>query len=578
MSHTDVDIIKERLSIDQVIGGYITLERSGANMKARCPFHTEKTPSFHVSPDRGSYYCFGCGAKGDIFSFVQAFEGLDFRGALQLLALRAGVELKGVIADKDDKSILYELMEAATVFFEQGRDKQQIVWEYLRGRGLTDDTIRDFRIGAIGSEWRTLSQYLKQKGYKDADIVRAGLAKESDKGLYDRFRSRIIFPIADSSGRIVAFTGRLLHDDPEAPKYLNSPDTPIFDKSRIFYGIDRAKSAIRMNKRAVFVEGQFDLILSHQAGVTEAVAVSGTALTDEIETEGKIITHLGIIKRLADTIIIAFDADKAGIKATGRAARIGLALGMNVTVVRIPEGKDPADYIRSAGKDAWKALLKHATHIITFYLNLILEKITDGRLRAKKIEEILVPYLAVIESAIERSSFIHIIEQKTGIPEQALTDDIRRHIAKIKTPTSVPAAATVVPEKKEQSIDILSHIVGTYLWQKELRNEPLTELIEKELTRILGQPIEDILDRYKDQKIEITFMTEVLYGSRPVEKIVEELLIRLESSLLQEKIEEKKHALIYAETEKIEEDRLALLTEMQELSKNLAALRNKFYQ
>ena len=260
MMNSPVQKIKERLSIEDVVSSYIKLDQAGSNLKANCPFHNEKTPSFFVSPDRGSYYCFGCGAKGDIFSFVEEFEGLDFKGALKILANKAGVVLEQYNTEEEsEKERLYRAMEEATKFYSQNLTKNEKAREYLKSRGLTENSIEDFRIGFAKDDWRELYNYLRSKNFTDKEIELAGLAKKSEKGYYDRFRGRIMFPISDSSGRVIAFSGRLFIDDGKSAKYLNSTDTPIFSKSAVLYGLDKAKDSIRKNNFSILVEGQFEI-------------------------------------------------------------------------------------------------------------------------------------------------------------------------------------------------------------------------------------------------------------------------------------------------------------------------------
>jgi DNA primase len=296
---TPVEKIKERLTIEEVVSSYIKLEPAGKNFKAKCPFHNEKTPSFYVSPDRNSFYCFGCGAKGDIFSFVQQFEGLDFMGSLKMLADRAGVPLVFEKTEsKSEKERLYMILEDATRFFEGGLAARPEAQEYLKKRGIKAETARDFRLGYVPNEWRLLYTHLKNKKYNDAEIEKAGLAKraeQKEKGFYDRFRGRVMFPIADSSGRIIAFSGRILVDDDSSAKYLNSPDTILFNKSTVLYGIDKAKQDIRTKNYTILVEGQMDLVLSHQAGIKNTVAVSGTALADTLTDRENVVNNLGIV-------------------------------------------------------------------------------------------------------------------------------------------------------------------------------------------------------------------------------------------------------------------------------------------
>src|ERR1035437_5544536 len=259
---SSVEQIKERLNIEEVVGSYIKLERAGNSLKARCPFHNEKTPSFFVSPDRGSYYCFGCGVKGDIFTFVQEFEGIDFLGALKILADKAGITLENFSSKiTDKKERLYQLLEVSTLFLQRNLESEEIPLNYLKKRGLHDETIKTWKIGYVRDEWRTISDHLKSKGFTDDEIERAGITKTEGKSTYDRFRGRIMFPLFDSAGRVIAYSGRQFESDGTEAKYLNSPETPLFEKSKVLYGFDRAKLDIRRAGSALFVEGQMDLLM-----------------------------------------------------------------------------------------------------------------------------------------------------------------------------------------------------------------------------------------------------------------------------------------------------------------------------
>ena len=273
---TVFETIKDRLPITEVLSSYITLTQNGAQYKAKCPFHNERTPSFYVSADRGLYYCFGCGAKGDIFTFVEQFEGLDKKGALKLLAERAGVELTGNIGVSDTDGV-YEVLEKATLTYQNLLEKSENAKAYLEGRGITKETINDFRIGYVPDEWRTIESSCVNDVQR-AFATRAGLIKKTENKVYDRFRKRIMFPLTDSSGRVIGFSGRSFPDDGEGPKYLNSPETEVFQKSKNLFGFDKAKSHIKKHNFAILVEGQMDLIISHQAGFRNTVASSGTAI------------------------------------------------------------------------------------------------------------------------------------------------------------------------------------------------------------------------------------------------------------------------------------------------------------
>ncbi len=326
----DAERVKERLDIAEIVGGYVKLDKAGQSFKGRCPFHNEKTPSFFVSPLRQSYYCFGCGAKGDIFTFVQELEGLSFREALKSLAEKAGVEISNrpeAIKARGEKDELLQALEVATQFFENELSKNEAAKKYVLSRGITEASIKKWRLGYAPAEWRALYSHMLQLGFKKDVLVKAGLVKPVAEGVgkepYDVFRDRVIFPLSDSNGEVIAFSGRALA--PEAvPKYLNSPDTILFTKSEVLYGLDKAKEKIRKQNYAVLVEGQVDLVLSHQIGVENTVASSGTAFTER---------HLERLKRLSKRIILGFDGDTAGEKAGEKAAELGLLLGLVRVVV-----------------------------------------------------------------------------------------------------------------------------------------------------------------------------------------------------------------------------------------------------
>ncbi len=473
MNRTAVEQIKERISIDELIGTYVKLEKAGKSFKARCPFHNEKSPSFFVSPDRGGYYCFGCGAKGDIFSFVEQFEGLDFRGALKILAEKAGVKLIFDQKADGERDKLFQIMEDATRYFEDQLSKNKEASEYVKRRGITDTTRASFRIGWAPEGWQNLQNHLKTKGYSDVLIERAGLIKKRDNSseapnlhdtqvvqqtsgasvafaeqpvyhassgrseYYDRFRGRVVFPISDSSGRIVAFSGRILKDDMPAhaggksAKYLNSPDTPLFDKSQILYGLDKAKGEIRRLGYSIFVEGQMDLVMSHQAGIKNTVASSGTALTDETIGESGAVSNLGLVRRLSPNIIIAFDSDSAGRKAALRASGIALSMGMDVKIADLVGGKDPADLVLNNPED-WKAVLRSAKPIVEFELGNVIRDTPDHRKIPRALRERVFPFLARIDSQMDKDHFVQLIADKANIGKDSIWQDLRSVEEKIK--------------------------------------------------------------------------------------------------------------------------------------------------
>lgn len=457
----DALTVKERIDIVDLLGGYLKLEKAGANYKARCPFHTEKTASFHVSPSRQTFYCFGCGKKGDVFTFIEEIEGTDFRGALKILADKAGIELEYAPAEsRGEKEKLLEALEEATKFFEENLRNSKEALAYIKGRGLTDESIKKFRIGYAPDDWRQLRTHLLSLGFSDDVLVNAGLTKrieDNTKEPYDVFRGRIIFPLADASGKIIAFSGRATEADAQ-PKYLNSPDTALFTKSEVLYGLDKAKEEIRKKNYTILVEGQMDLVLSHQAGVANTVASSGTAFTK---------AHLERLKRLSPRIILAFDADNAGEKAAEKSTILGLSLGMEVKIARLPEGKDPADLVRE-DPEMWKDALRRSLMAIEFFLIRAGERESDPRRLGKVIEKNILPLVALLASSIERSHFISLIAKHTRIREEVLWDDLKN----VKVASSMGAIDEVEREEELPAVSIKLRIEERLkdidAWQKDL--------------------------------------------------------------------------------------------------------------
>ena len=580
--NSPVQQIKERLSIEEIVSSYIKLDRAGLNFKARCPFHNEKTPSFFVSVDRGTYYCFGCAAKGDIFTFVEEFEGLDFKGALKILAERAGVSLSAFSKEKEgEKERLYRVMEEATKFFEKNLEMEKRILNYLKSRGLEDKTIKDFRVGFIKSDWRLLYTYLIKRGFTDLEIEKAGLTKKTDKGMYDRFRGRIMFPISDSSGRIIAFSGRIFEDPStnsasslqassgqavNQAKYLNSPDTPIFSKSAVLYGLDKAKDSIRKNNFSILVEGQMDLILSHQAGFRNTVATSGTALSDSTVSKENVVSNLGLLRRLSSNIVLAFDADRAGFNASTRAGKIALSFGMDVKVVSMPEGIDPADLISKKGKDAWHIAIRNSKHIIEFLLDKILNNHKeDTRKIGREIKEKILPYVDSIESAIEKSHFIKLISDKSGIMEDALIEDLKKVESELKSETEGIKIAKENVEKKMRKDPIERRLLGVAFWQENIQNKTIDpELIFRKL--------EKVKEVYKDFKEELIYEAEEFYSnSENLQKDVEEMLLNLEEEYLNEELSKK---MIEFRSFKNKEEETEILKKINEITKRKEEIKN----
>jgi len=513
----NVQHIKERLNIVDVIGGYVKLTKAGKNYKGLSPFRKEKTPSFYVSPDKGMYYDFSSGQGGDIFSFIQTMEGLDFKGALALLAERAGVELvhesKG---SRDARERLYGALEDACAFYETKLAEHIPATTYLRERGLEEATMRSFRIGFAPDGWQTIRDFLEGTGYRMNELEQAGLVKKGDRGTYyDRFRSRIMFPLFDNAGRVIAFSGRIFGpaaDDKDNAKYLNSPETPLFDKGRVLYGYHKAKSFIRKYDCSILVEGQMDIVMSHQAGYMNTVAVSGTGLTPD---------HLALLDRLSKKLVLALDADSAGIASTARAATLALGRGMEVKVARVPLGKDPADCIKE-DVEAWKQAVRSATHIIDFYFEQVIrehrEHGKDERALVLAVRDHVLPFVALLASGVEQAHFVRRIAERLGIAEAAVWQDIGATRGasvhrQTRDDTLHEQGATQPATKRTRLEEAERTLAGFLFWQATLEPRILAdEVVQKELQAYAVSP-EPILARYDEARETLAFQTELEHAS-----------------------------------------------------------------
>lgn len=493
---TPIEQIKARLTIVDVVSPYVKLQKAGKHLKGKSPFTNEKTPSFFVSPERGMYYCFSTGKGGDIFTFISEMEGIDFKGALKILAEKAGVEL--VPEDPARRSYrdnLYHILEDATVFFETGLKNSPESKQYLHERGVTEETIHAWRIGFAPNAWRALFLHLRAKGYSQDALLAAGLIKIGEKKAepYDVFRHRIMFPICDVSGRVVGFSGRDRSGDEKAPKYVNSPETELYNKSHILFGYDKAKNGIRTLDFSLIVEGQFDLVLSHQAGYTNTVAISGTAMTGE---------HVALLSRLSNRIVLALDADRAGIASAKRAATIALAREMDVKVAHIEGGKDPADLVREDPK-LLKACVGRATHIIPFLLDILRRETQDERSFLLRTREEVVPFIALMPNRIDAEHFEALLANETHTTKDAihfeverLRDEARRE-SSVQTSQKVLQKQAEVPPRLDRAMSpvmLQKYLYGVLVWQEQAEERVIDVVRFKEyLKDILGETLLDAL-------------------------------------------------------------------------------------
>ncbi|MBI5077783.1 MAG: DNA primase [Candidatus Yonathbacteria bacterium] len=565
-----IEDIKSRLNIVDVAGGYLKLEKAGGSFKACCPFHNERTPSFFISPSRQTYHCFGCNKGGDIISFVEEIEGLDFQGALKVLADRAGITLtRERPGAKDERDAIYSALELATRFYEAVLPKFPEAGAYLTNRGLTQETVKHFRVGFAPDEWRSLGDFLAKKGISESVMERAGLIVRSPKGFYDRFRGRIMFPITDSSGRVIAFSGRILKEEAgktlgasASAKYVNSPETEVFHKSRALFGLALAKEAIRHANACVLVEGQMDLILSHQAGVKNTVASSGTALTSE---------HLDLIKRFTKNIILAFDADDAGMRASHRAVEIALSQDMSVRIARLPKGMDPADVARK-NPTMWIDAVKNAKQVIDLYLELLPELHTEKAELREKVSEIIVPFVALLKSPIDQGHYVGEVAKLLGIKEEPVWDEVKKRAKMANVAREAEKLEYKVAPISRQA-RIIRTIEGGLRWQEGIAEPALKNIPEyrAQFAKLLEESPPDSLETISSD--ELIFEAEArFHGSEHMEKELNELLHNLKEEILREKFTTKMTELKQAEIKGDVSLAEKLLAECQAISKEIHAL------
>jgi DNA primase len=431
-----IDEIKQRVDIVDVVSQYAKLTKAGRTFRALCPFHSEKNPSFFVYPEQQSWHCFGaCNTGGDVFSFVMKKQGIDFGEALRMLAQRAGVTLPSRVergGEDKEKQKLFQANEAAAQYFQSQLNSPagKKAKTYLLKRGLSEKTIADFQLGYSPEKWEALKQHLIDSGYAEAELLSAGLLAEGEGGkTHDRFRNKLMFPISDARGRITGFGARVLDDS--LPKYINSPQTPLFDKSSTLYGINLAKDAIRQQNLAVIVEGYMDVITAHQNGFPNVVASMGTSVTEK---------QINTIKRLSKEMIFALDADAAGEEATLRAVGYENTLDAEVKVIIMPKGKDPDEVIKEDAQ-AWQRLLEEALPIVDYTFNMVTAglDLTTAKGKAQAGDKLL-PIVAEIKNPIRQAHYLQKLAQLLNVSQQS----IEAALARIK-----PKQARLKPTKQE---------------------------------------------------------------------------------------------------------------------------------
>jgi DNA primase len=507
------DEIKDRLDIVEVISAYIPLQKSGRNYKALCPFHSEKTPSFVVFPDSQHWHCFGaCSEGGDVFTFVMKREGWDFRTALEELARRAGVELRprtpAQAQAEDEADRLRGLLATAAQYYHhllRHAPEAEGAQAYVARRALSEETVERFLLGYSLPGWERTRAYLTERGYTVEELIKAGLLvqREDGSGGYDRFRDRLMIPIQDVKGRVIGFGARTL--DPEGvPKYINSPQTSLFDKSRTLFGLDLARQTIRREDRAVIVEGYMDVMQAHQAGFSNVVAQMGTALTEP---------QLRQLQRYARRLVLALDPDAAGVQATLRGVEVarevleqtwepifdprGLVgyearLGAEIHVLRLPRGKDPDDLIRDDAQ-RWAALVEEAVPVVDFYLQILLEEVNLDDTKAKaRVVDTLLPVLRAVANPIEREDYVQKIARALRVDARAVQSRLRSTQRRRAQPRNGISGGQDQPPGRVAAADLEGYCLSALLQRPGTLSQVNEALRESQLEPLHGQDFQDV--------------------------------------------------------------------------------------
>lgn len=484
--------VKSKIDIVEIIGERVALKKAGRHFKGLCPFHSEKSPSFMVSPERQSFKCFGCGEGGDVFTFLEKYEGMSFLEALEVLAKRAGIKIERFTPSASDlkKKRLLEINHLGEEYFKwilHNHPTAKVARDYLESRQILKDSIDRFAIGYAPEQWRNLSDFLiKKKKYSVEELDNLGLIVRSPKGFYDRFRGRITFPLKDHKGSVVGFSGRTLNPDTKEAKYINSPETTLYQKGKMLYGLYENREFIKKKDAVVIVEGELDMIGSFQAGVKNVVAIKGSAFTAD---------QALLIKRLCKTAILALDADSAGIEAAKRAAVIAEENDLTIRVVRVEGGKDPHD-LASTDPKKWRELVANSISFYDFFLDSLFDKFdaTDG-VGKKRISENAVPVIARIANVVEQAHYIKKLATRLDVPEDSIYSEITRAAKKKELSTLVKKVEAIEKVGSSRKEKLEQYVLALCLQRYDEAKEHLRDIkpdwfsqpaVKKIFTSLLG--------------------------------------------------------------------------------------------
>ena len=526
---SQVEEIKRKIDIVQVIGEKVKLVKGGRNFKGLCPFHSEKTPSFMVSPELQIYRCFGCSKGGDVISFLEEFEGMEFVEALEYLANRAGVRLvrRAGREEKSEREKYWEINHLAAEFYHYVLTSHKVGEEarrYLKNRGLTNEAIKVFKLGYAPQSWEETQNFLvKKKGYRTEELEKTGLVIKGERGYYDRFRGRVMFPLTDARGRVAGFAGRVLPSSAEAtegkdPKYINTPETEIYHKGELLYGMAVNKGEIKKQEFAVVVEGEVDAISSWQAGVKNVVAIKGSAFTPE---------QIRLLLRYCRQVRLALDADTAGQEATRRSIALADSLGLGVRVVKISGGKDPDEIARADGAE-WKDMVKQAVGVYDFYVQSALSRFDVKTGEGKRsVSQELAPILAGMTNSVEQAHYMKVVAERLGVSEEAVAAEVGK--AEIRSSGNQVIRSSGEEEKSQKT-----------------RAERLEEYWLGCLLRASSKTKQEAIERVKRRKWEVVGIgriVEYISKGSEVQQLPEELRSLAETAWFKGETEDERELL-----------------------------------
>ncbi|HCM82819.1 TPA: DNA primase [Patescibacteria group bacterium] len=499
---SDVDEVKSRLNIVDIAGERVTLKKAGRNFKGLCPFHKEKTPSFMVSPERQTFHCFGCGKGGSVIDFVMEYEHIDFLEALEQLAGRAGVTLTKRIGDSPEQKLkekLYEVNALSGEFYQYMLTSHRLgekALSYLKNRGISGKSIKTFGLGYSPNSWDALSLFLKKKKFDERILATAGLTVQGNRGFYDRFRGRVMFTLRDHRGNVVGFSGRVLDPTIKEAKYINTSETPVYSKSNVLYGLDVTKSAIAKAGEAIVMEGELDLISSFQEGVSNIVAIKGSALT-----EG----HVRILRRFAKTLVFCLDSDMAGDAASRRGVDIAEREGFEIKAILIPSGKDPDEAVRE-DPVGFKKAVNSAIPIYDFFLTSIQKRFDLATaFGKKKASEELLPILFRMTNAIVRGHYVKKLAQLIGVSEEYVDEEMRKVKLPLGTEQDTKEKETAEVLTRQEKIELYTLALllqgkSKELWTDLEQAVPISDFSYPPVKRIL-QELQTYLAKTRDFSI-----------------------------------------------------------------------------